>query len=119
MDTRWFLRAEAVAIALAALAGYRWAGGGLLLLLVLFFAPDVAAAGYLLGDAVGAFTYNLAHLYAWPLALIGLGLYAGETLAVQGGLVWLFHVAFDRSIGYGLKQESFRETHLGRIGRGS
>jgi len=97
--------------------GYNWAGGGILLFVLLLFAPDVSSVGYLLGDEIGAFTYNLVHVYVWPLALVGFGLWSGEALATRGGLVWLFHVAMDRSIGYGLKEESFRDTHLGRIGR--
>jgi hypothetical protein len=117
VKTTGFLRLESVAIAVAALVAYNWQGGGLLFFVLLLFAPDLSAAGYLLGDQVGAFTYNLAHVYLWPLALVGLGLYLGEALAIRGGLVWLFHVGLDRSIGYGLKEGSFRDTHLGRIGR--
>jgi hypothetical protein len=117
VNTSTFLRAESVAIGLAALLAYNWHGGGLLFFLLLLFAPDLSAAGYLLGDRVGAATYNLAHVYIWSLALVGLGLFFGEALAIRGGLVWLFHIAMDRSIGYGLKQGSFRDTHLGRIGR--
>ncbi|WP_248517281.1 DUF4260 domain-containing protein [Salinarchaeum laminariae] len=117
MDTRLFLRFEALAVLIAAGVGYHWNGGGILLFALLLFAPDLSSAGYLLGDEVGAFTYNLAHVYTWPLALIGVGLWSGAALATSGGLVWLFHVGMDRSIGYGLKEESFRDTHLGRIGR--
>lgn len=117
MHTRYYLRAEAVAVALAALAGYYASGEGAILFVVLLFAPDLSAAGYLLGDEIGAVTYNLAHLYVWPIALLGVGLSTGESLATSGGLIWLFHIGLDRSIGYGLKEGSFRETHLGAIGR--
>ncbi|AGN01388.1 hypothetical protein L593_07205 [Salinarchaeum sp. Harcht-Bsk1] len=117
MDTRLYLRFEAVGIAVATIAAYQQFGGGLLLFVLLLFAPDVAAVGYLLGDDIGAVTYNLAHVYVWPLGLVGVGLWSGSGLAVSGGLIWTFHVAMDRSIGYGLKAGSFRETHLGRIGR--
>jgi Domain of unknown function (DUF4260) len=35
------------------------------------------------------------------------------------GLLWAFHVAGDRVLGYGLKFASgFQDTHLGRIGNG-
>lgn len=116
MDTKWYLRLEAVAVAGAALSAYLWYGEPLLWLAVLFFAPDVSAVGYLVGPATGALTYNLVHMYVGPLALLGFGLWSGESLAVTGALIWLFHVGVDRSIGYGLKEDSFRETHLGRIG---
>jgi len=34
------------------------------------------------------------------------------------GLLWAFHIAGDRVLGYGLKFTSgFQDTHLGRIGK--
>jgi Domain of unknown function (DUF4260) len=34
------------------------------------------------------------------------------------GLLWVFHIAGDRVLGYGLKfASSFQDTHLGRIGQ--
>ena len=34
------------------------------------------------------------------------------------GLLWAFHIAGDRVLGYGLKFASgFQDTHLGRIGK--
>lgn len=33
-------------------------------------------------------------------------------------LIWIAHIGFDRTLGYGLKYDSgFKFTHLGRIGR--
>jgi hypothetical protein len=75
------------------------------------FAPDMAlfygaskglTKGQLHPRAVGA--YNLMHRVWGPLAmlapaafgLIGLGFFIGA-------LAWAFHVALDRSIGYGLR----------------
>ena len=74
-------------------------------------------AGYLAGPRVGAFCYNLAHHKALAVA-VGL---AGWWLAQPGlqlaGTVLLFHSAFDRLLGYGLKYTtSFHDTHLGRVG---
>jgi len=38
---------------------------------------------------------------------------------VLAGAVFTTHVGLDRTLGYGLKLPSdFRDTHLGRIGRG-
>lgn len=85
---------------------------------LVFFAPDVSFAGYLLGRKVGAFVYNCVHLYAIGVALIAFGLvYTAPTLAAIGAL-WLAHAGFDRLLGYGLKSpEGFAFTHLGRIGK--
>jgi hypothetical protein len=38
---------------------------------------------------------------------------------VLGAAVLLTHIGLDRTLGYGLKLPTdFRDTHLGRIGRG-
>jgi hypothetical protein len=42
----------------------------------------------------------------------------GQPLLLLAGTVLLFHSAFDRALGYGLKYVSgFQHTHLGQIGR--
>jgi hypothetical protein len=83
-------------------------------------APDAAlflgagtglAKGQLHPRAVGA--YNLLHRFWGPLALI---VAAGGGLLplgyVIGGLIWAFHVAVDRSLGYGLRtRDGFQHTH--------
>jgi hypothetical protein len=44
---------------------------------------------------------------------------AGSSGAISVSLVWFAHIGMDRLLGYGLKHTSgFRDTHLGRIGRG-
>ena len=74
--------------------------------------------GYLAGPAVGARAYNLAHTYAAPAVLAGVGWAMGASLPVALALVWAAHIGFDRALGYGLKLPTgFRDTHLGRIGR--
>jgi hypothetical protein len=48
--------------------------------------------------------YNLVHRFWGPLALaalVGLGLI--PNLLLIGALTWLFHIALDRSLGYGLR----------------
>lgn len=83
-----------------------------------FFAPDISFAAYLLGNRVGAFVYNITHLYAFgPLVAVS-GLALGNGVLVALGTLWLAHAGFDRTLGYGLKShKSFKETHLGMIGR--
>lgn len=86
---------------------------------LLFFAPDVSFAAYLLGPRVGAAGYNAVHFYGFGGAVLIAGLALGAPLVVSLGALWLAHSGFDRMLGYGLKlPEGFAATHLGRIGRG-
>lgn len=70
-------------------------------------APDFALAlgagsapGQLHPRAVPA--YNAVHRFWGPAALVAAGLLApGGVLAL--GLAWTFHVALDRTVGYGLR----------------
>ncbi|RSK43919.1 DUF4260 domain-containing protein [Hymenobacter rigui] len=84
----------------------------------LFLVPDLGMLGYLAGPRVGAFTYNIVHHKALAL-LVGLaGWVLGQPLLLLAGSVLLFHSAFDRLLGYGLKYKTgFQDTHLGRVGR--
>lgn len=112
-------RIEGAVVFLAGLGLFALAGGGFgWWALLLFFAPDVSFAGYLLGPRVGAFGYNLAHVYALGAVLYLAGLwFAAPALAAIGAL-WLAHSGFDRMLGYGLKTtRGFGFTHLGPIGR--
>ncbi|NVO86331.1 DUF4260 domain-containing protein [Hymenobacter terrestris] len=82
-----------------------------------FLLPDLSMVGYVAGPRVGAWCYNLAHHKAVALA-VGIG---GWWLDQPGwqlmGTVLLFHSAFDRLLGYGLKYVTgFGDTHLGRVG---
>jgi hypothetical protein len=63
-------------------------------------------------------TYNLFHNWALGLAVLGLGIASGIGAVAIAGAVLIAHVGMDRSAGYGLKlSTSFKDTHLGRIGR--
>jgi hypothetical protein len=49
---------------------------------------------------------------------LGLGVVLDIDLYKMVGLIWLSHIGFDRSLGYGLKyEEGFTFTHLGKIGK--
>ncbi|AEQ52951.1 DUF4260 family protein [Pelagibacterium halotolerans] len=86
--------------------------------LLIFFAPDLSFIAYALGPRVGAFCYNLVHIYGLGAALLAIGLLAAVPLAAALGALWLAHCGLDRMLGYGLKSpEGFSITHLGRIGR--
>lgn len=87
------------------------------LALLVFLAPDLGFAAYLLGNRVGAFGYNLVHVYAFGVGVFTVGLVTGGVGIAAVGALWLAHSGFDRLLGYGLKStEGFKVTHLGRIG---
>ena len=113
---RW-LRAEGVAVLVAAIAAYWMLDASWVLFAALLLVPDIGALGYLAGPRVGAATYNLVHIYPGPAAALLAGV-AGVAWGVPVGLIWLAHIGMDRALGYGLKGPTgFRDTHLGRIGR--
>ena len=91
-------------------------GGSWILFALLILAPDLSMLGYLLGEKVGAATYNVFHTYALPASLAAFGVLAGSPLAVSVALVWFAHIGMDRLVGYGLKYTSgFKDTHLDRV----
>jgi hypothetical protein len=113
---RALLRAEGLAVAVAAIALYFHADYPWWLLLVLVLAPDLSMVGFLAGSTIGAATYDAAHTYAFPVALAAVGLIVDAEIAVQLGLIWLTHIGIDRAIGYGLKYPTgFKDTHLQRV----
>jgi len=82
-----------------------------------FLLPDLSMLGYLAGPRVGALCYNLAHHQALALAVGVGGWWLGQPLLLLAGTVLLFHSAFDRVLGYGLKYVTgFHDTLLGRVG---
>jgi hypothetical protein len=115
----WILRVEALALFLAGVIGYLQLNGHPIWLLPLLLAPDLSMVGYLRGPGLGAITYNLVHNLAIALGLLAVGwLTAIAPLALLGAIL-VAHVGMDRALGYGLKLPTdFRDTHLGRIGRG-
>lgn len=118
---RWMditLKLERLCIALATLVVFWVIDGSWLLFAVLVLAPDLAMLGYLAGPRAGALAYNLLHSVIGPAILAGVAWLAASDVALQIAIVWLFHIAVDRALGYGLKlPSSFQDTHLGRVGR--
>jgi len=114
---RTWLRAEGLAIAAAALLAYAPAGAPWWLIPALFLVPDLSMLGYLAGNRVGAWTYNLAHTAPLPVALLAAGLGWDSTALTVAGAVGLVHLGLDRLLGYGVKHDSgFGHTHLGTMG---
>lgn len=86
--------------------------------LVLILTPDIGMLGYLFGNKVGAFTYNIFHHKGIAIAVYLLGIYFELPLYQLVGVILFSHAAFDRVLGYGLKYEKgFKFTHLGEIGK--
>jgi hypothetical protein len=121
-DPTWirpWLRAEGAATFAAGLAGFLFLGLPWWAFLLLLIVPDVSMVGYLRGRRVGAIVYNLVHDLATGVAVAGLGLAIGSVPLAAAGAILVAHSGMDRMAGYGLKfPDAFRNTHLGRIGRG-
>lgn len=113
---RLLLRLEGLSMALAGLAG-AWIGSTTWWqVAVVALAPDLSMAGYVLGPKYGAWTYNAAHTYGFPLLLVAFG-WLIEPALLPVACIWLVHIGVDRALGYGLKSEiGFGMTHLGPIG---
>jgi Domain of unknown function (DUF4260) len=115
---RGWLRLEGLAAFIAGLVAYGSLGGNWLFFLPLLLVPDVSAAGFLVGQRTGTFTYNAVHNWAFGLAVLGVGVWLAEPAIQIGGVLLIAHVGMDRVVGYGLKlPSSFHDTHLGRMGR--
>ena len=85
-----------------------------------FLLPDLSMLGYLAGPRMGAASYNLAHHKALAITVGVAGWALGQPVLMLAGTVLLFHSAFDRLLGYGLKYATgFQDTHLGRVGKGA
>jgi hypothetical protein len=112
-----FLRLEALAVLVAAVALYFDGDYAVWAFFAFLLAPDLSFVGYLAGPRVGAVVYNLAHTYVWPVALATGCLVSGEAgLPVQIALIWAAHIGVDHVLGYGLKYPTaFKDTHLGRV----
>jgi hypothetical protein len=85
-----------------------------------FLLPDLSMLGYLAGPRVGAASYNTLHHKGLAIAVGVAGWLLGQPVLMLAGTVLLFHSAFDRMLGYGLKHATgFQDTHLGRVGKTS
>ena len=114
---RW-LRSEAAVLLIGSLIAFSHTREPWWLFAAFLFVPDFSCAGYLQGNRVGAFLYNVAHATPLPAVLIALGYFQRSPLAEALGLVWIVHIGVDRLLGYGLKYaDSFQHTHLGVLGR--
>lgn len=85
-------------------------------LLIGFPLIDICMIGYLFGNRIGVFMYNIFHNATIPTLCIAAGVVLQFEVISVVGFVWTFHTAVDRILGYGLKHpHSFHETHLGSL----
>lgn len=112
------LRSEALAIGIIALITYFRFGFTWLPLILCIFLPDLFMVGYARNSKLGATLYNIGHTYLTPAAVLALWIFTGRPSSLLAiALIWIIHIAFDRSLGYGLKFDTgFTHTHLGKIG---
>ena len=118
------LRAEGLALFLAALFSYHLMGGSWWMFAALILVPDLSFIGYVFGAKIGSIAYNALHSTIGPLLLACLGwlvdqentMHILRDLCSFTALIWLAHIGFDRAVGSGLKYASaFKDTHLGRL----
>jgi Domain of unknown function (DUF4260) len=110
------LHIEGAAVLLASCILYQQAHGSWLWFGLLFLIPDFSMLGYLANKKVGAAVYNLGHTYASPLLLFSVLCLSGQTSYGWIVLIWVAHIGFDRTMGYGLKYETaFKDTHFQRV----
>ncbi|ALU88397.1 hypothetical protein Hrubri_1185 [Herbaspirillum rubrisubalbicans M1] len=114
---RWLLRVEGLLILAVAVSAYAHKGQDWRVFLAAFLLPDLALLGYLGGPRIGAVCYNSLHSSVGPLVCLLASTLGGPPLLLPLALIWLAHIGFDRTLGYGLKYEDgFGFTHLGQIG---
>jgi len=86
--------------------------------LILFLLPDIGILGYLFGNKIGAFSYNLFHHKGLAILIWLIGILLGSHYLQLAGIILFSHASFDRMLGYGLKYvKGFKFTHLGEIGK--
>jgi uncharacterized protein DUF4260 len=115
---RTWLRIEGLAVLVASLVLYSRLDASWTRFAILFLAPDLSLAGYLVGPAVGAGVYNVFHTYLLPIMLGLLGIALDSSVLPELALIWTAHIGMDRAVGYGLKYPTgFHATHLGILGK--
>lgn len=113
------LKSEALAFFVAAAWAYYLIGASWWLFLLLLLVPDLFMVGYMKSSKFGALVYNIGHTYVTPALLFGVYLFSHQFVLVPISIIWIAHISMDRVLGYGLKLDTgFKDTHLGRIGKG-
>jgi hypothetical protein len=113
---RWLLHAEEALVLAATLYLYGHYHFSWWLFAVLFLSPDLFMLGYLVNVKVGTVVYNFVHTEVGPIVLFLFVWILPAPQLVPYALIWLAHIAFDRTLGFGLKYPTqFRDTHLQHV----
>jgi Domain of unknown function (DUF4260) len=110
------LRAEGWVILTVSFAAYRQLDGNWVLFFLLFLWPDLFMLGYLVNARLGAALYNLVHTEIGPVYLGSIAVFEHWHNTLLFAIIWIAHIGFDRTLGYGLKYSTFfKDTHLQRV----
>jgi len=113
-----FQRTENGVLAVLILIAFVYLGFYWYIPILLFLLVDISAAGYAVNNRVGAITYNIGHSYIGPAIAMMVYVPTHNKAWAFVALLWAFHIAVDRALGYGLKEaKGFEHTHLGLIGK--
>ncbi|GMG97423.1 DUF4260 domain-containing protein [Tepidimicrobium xylanilyticum] len=116
MTPKIWIRIEGALGFLLSLIIYLHLDFNMLVFFICLFLPDLLMLGYLVDNNVGAFFYNLGHVFVFPLILLLLAAITKGQIFIMAGLIWSAHIFLDRMIGYGLKYvEGFKITHLQKL----
>nr|CCQ71695.1 hypothetical protein [Staphylococcus aureus] len=82
----------------------------------IFVSSDISMLGYLYNNKIGSYIYNIGHSYIIPILITLFYLAVGVDLLLGISLIWLAHIAMDRTIGYGLKYTvGFDKTTIQKV----
>ncbi|ADV82123.1 DUF4260 domain-containing protein [Terriglobus saanensis] len=113
---RTLLRLEGLAVLLGSVFFFKVRHGNWGIFALLFFAPDLSFVLYAIDRKLATASYNAAHSYLLPVALLCVGVL--HPAVMPYALIWTAHIGFDRALGYGLKYKTgFGDTHLGKLGK--
>jgi len=86
------------------------------LFLIFLFVPDIAIVFYKINSRIGSIAYNIIHTYTIPIILVIINnLFFENTIMLTICLIWMSHISMDRFVGYGLKYDNFKETHIQKL----
>ncbi|HHQ5112497.1 TPA: DUF4260 domain-containing protein [Staphylococcus aureus] len=110
------IRLENAFVFIIAVIVYFMFGFSLWLFLIFLLVPDISMLGYLYNNKIGSYIYNIGHSYIIPILITLLYLAMGVDLLLGIALIWLAHIAMDRTIGYGLKYTvGFDKTTIQKV----